>query len=178
MAEGEARYSNQLALNVLINSLGVESIATRSDANGQLQVYIQANTSVDSHFADETHDIAYFTTNITGHWFSVQMPGIGGTGTANNCPPPFICNPRPPAPGFKVGPEPRPTKPPVSFGSCMTGQLIHNFIGDDDTAGVSVAVHVAAILARKLEELCCQGLAGYTRQPPLFGTLMRIGTAR
>jgi RHS repeat-associated protein len=76
--------------------------------------------------------------------------GVGGANSsANNCPPPFLCKPRPPAPGFNIGPQPRPTKPPVSFGSCMTGQLIHNFIGDDDRAGVSVAVHVAALLARQ-----------------------------
>jgi len=39
--------------------------------------------------------------------------------------------------------------PPGNFGACMAGQLIENFIGDEDKTGVTVAVHVGALLARQ-----------------------------
>lgn len=121
----------------------------RTGPNGSWQMYQPGFYYYDDEQATKENPDGFGYRN--GRWVgytTVQMPGTGAT-APNNCPPPFVCNPLPPAPGFKVGPPPRPTKPHVSFAGCMTGQLIHNFIGDDDQTGVTVAVHVAAILAKQ-----------------------------
>jgi RHS repeat-associated protein len=60
----------------------------------------------------------------------------GGGGALNN------------APGRAIPPSPH-NNNNQTFTQCMGGELINNFLGSSDNAGVTVAVHVAAIAARQ-----------------------------
>jgi RHS repeat-associated protein len=52
-------------------------------------------------------------------------------------------------PKISAPPPSPPTTPRQSFAACMTGELINNFLGDKNRAGITVAVHVAAIVVRQ-----------------------------
>jgi len=52
-------------------------------------------------------------------------------------------------PSAVVSAIPPPPAPNMSFTTCVAGELVNNFIGDDEQALVSVAVNIAPIVARR-----------------------------